>query len=248
VLDRTLVLRHFVLKISSPDPRSRHRVRARFFCYNSRGGQAVFITLEGIEGCGKTTQAKRLAGYLESRGLRVAKTREPGGSPIGAQLRRILLSEDYAVSPPAELLLYAAERAEHVERVIRPALDRGEWVVCDRFGDATRAYQAFGRGLQRSYVEEAHAIATGGLEPDVTFLLKIPVEEGLTRALARNGRRSDGEGRFEAESLAFHRRVAKGYDRLATEYSERIVSVDGLGDEETVAGRLVAELESRIDL
>lgn len=208
----------------------------------------MLITLEGIEGCGKTTQAKRLVDFLQGRGLRVAMTREPGGSPIGAQLRRILLSEDYAVSPPAELLLYAAERAEHVEKVIRPALERGEWVVCDRYGDATRAYQAFGRGLRRRDVEEAHAIATGGLEPDVTFLLRIPVEEGLGRALARNGRRADGEGRFEAESLAFHRRVAEGYDRLAEEFPERIVSLDGLGSEDAVSARLIAALERRIDL
>ncbi len=208
----------------------------------------MFITLEGIEGCGKTTQARRLADYLERSGRRVTLTREPGGSPIGDRLRAILLSEDYAVSPPAELLLYAAERAEHVARVIRPALERGDWVVCDRYGDATRAYQAFGRGIGRGRIEEAHAIATEGLEPDVTFLLRIPVEEGLSRALARNGRRRDGEGRFEAESIAFHRRVAEGYEKLAAEYPERIVTVDGTGDEDDVARRVTAALEVRLGL
>ncbi len=208
----------------------------------------MFITLEGIEGCGKTTQARRLADYLEGRGRRVTLTREPGGSPIGDRLRAILLSEEYAVSPAAELLLYAAERAEHVARVIRPALERGDWVVCDRYGDATRAYQAFGRRLERRQIEEAHAIATGGLEPDLTLLLKVPVEEGLQRAVARNGLRSDGEGRFEAESIVFHRRVAEGYDELAAEYPERIVTLDGTGNEDAVANRLIAALEGRLGL
>ena len=107
----------------------------------------MFLTFEGIEGCGKSTQIERLAAFLRGRGLVVTLTREPGGSPIGPSLRALLLSESYSVAPETELLLYAAERAEHVARVIRPALDRGELVLCDRYGDATRAYQSWGRGL-----------------------------------------------------------------------------------------------------
>jgi len=178
----------------------------------------VFLTFEGIEGCGKTTQLSHLAGDLRDRGISVLTTREPGGSPVGPALRRILLSEEYGISERAELLLYAAERAEHVARIIRPALERREWVLCDRFGDATRAYQCFGRGLPRQDVEQAHAIATGGLEPDLTLLLTLSVEEALRRARARNGSGPAGEGRFEAESLAFHRRVALGYEALAAEF------------------------------
>ncbi len=206
----------------------------------------MFITFEGIEGCGKTTQIALLAEHLRGRGLGVVTTREPGGSPVGPALRRILLSEEYGISERAELLLYAAERAEHVARVIRPALARGEWVLCDRFGDATRAYQCFGRGLPRREVEAAHAIATGGLEPDLTLLLTLSVEEALERARARNGSTQSGEGRFEAESLAFHRKVAAGYEALAAEFPGRILPVDGLGEAEAVRLRVLKALEGRL--
>jgi dTMP kinase len=202
-----------------------------------------FVTLEGVEGCGKTTQAARLASSLRERGIEVLVTREPGGSPIGGPLRQILLSEAHAVAPRAELLLYAAERAEHVEKVIRPALERGEWVVCDRYGDATRAYQAFGRSLPREAVEAAQAIATGGLEPDLTLLLRLPLEESLARARARIAAKPDGLGRFEAEAEAFHRRVAEGYEALAEEFPMRIHTVDATGSVEEVAARVLRAVE-----
>ncbi len=205
----------------------------------------MFLTFEGIEGCGKSTQIERLAAFLEWRGVKVALTREPGGSPIGKSLRSILLSESYAVAAETELLLYAAERAEHVAKVIRPALARGEWVLCDRYGDATRAYQHWGRGLSRESIETAHAIATGGLEPDATIWLKLGAEEAVSRARLRNGKVKSGEGRFEAEALDFHRRVEAGYVHLAAEFPERIIAVDGSGDADSVFTRIVAVLEAR---
>ena len=208
----------------------------------------MFITFEGIEGCGKTTQMHRLAAALQSAGRRLVKTREPGGSPVGGQIRRILLAEGYSLSPYAELLLYGAERAEHVEKIIRPALARGEWVLCDRYGDATRAYQAFGRGLPRESVEAVHAMATGGLEPDLTFYLRVPVEMAVARARRRNEGDPKGEGRFEAEAMAFHERVACGYEALATEFSQRIVPLDASGTEEKVAARIHSALERHLGI
>lgn len=207
-----------------------------------------FLTLEGVEGCGKTTQAPFLAAALRARGRAVLLTREPGGSPIGASLRAILLSEGHAVAPRSELLLYAAERAEHVAKVVQPALERGDWVICDRYGDATRAYQAFGRGLPREEVEAAHAIATGGLEPDLTLLLRLPIEESLARARARLADRPDGLGRFEAEAEAFHRRVAEGYEALAREYPARIRPVDASGSVSEVAGRILKAVEEGLGI
>lgn len=206
----------------------------------------MFITLEGIEGSGKSTQAALLAEELRRRGRQVLLTREPGGSPLGPHIRSLLLSEAHVPSPRCELLLYAAERAEHVERVIAPALSRGEVVLCDRYGDATRAYQAFGRGLPRELVETLHAAATAGLEPDLTLYLRIGVEEGLRRARVRNREEAErDEGRFEAESLDFHRRVFEGYERLVEEYPARIVPVEASGAVEEVLGRLVKVLEGR---
>lgn len=208
----------------------------------------MFITFEGVEGCGKTSQVQVLGDTLLRMGVAATLTREPGGSPIGAPLRSILLSDQYAVCPRAELLLYAAERAEHVERVIRPALGRGEWVLCDRFGDATRAYQSWGRGIPRAEVELVHSLATGGLEPDLTVLLRIPVEFSLERARSRDGASPAGEGRFEAEDLAFHRRVAQGYEALALEEPQRFVVVEAMGTREEVAARVWSALEERLAL
>lgn len=205
----------------------------------------MFLSFEGIEGCGKSTQVARLSEYLTHNGVAVTVTREPGGSPLGPQLRSLLLSEAYSVSPAAELLLYGAERAEHVAAVIRPVLARGEWLLCDRYGDATRAYQCWGRGLSRRAVEEVHAIASGGLEPDVTFWLHLDPEVALARARARNEKRGTGEGRFEAEELAFHQRVATGYAALAKEFPGRICPVEAEGTPEEVFARVLSALEAR---
>ena len=196
----------------------------------------MFITFEGVEGCGKSTQAKILAERVRASGEVVILTREPGGSPIGPDLRKVLLGDGRKISPMAELLLYAAERAEHVTSVIRPALGRGETVVCDRYADATRAYQAFGRGIDRAQVEMLHAMATGGLEPDLTLFLRLPVEESLGRARGRGN--SSGEGRFEAEDMDFHRRVGAGYEALLAEFPSRIRAIDATGSVGDVAAAI----------
>jgi len=200
---------------------------------------SFFITFEGIEGCGKTTQIRLLAERLQQSGADVLVTREPGGCPIADAIRSILLHPDSrALVPRAELLLYAAARAQHVDEIIRPALSRGIWVLCDRFADATVAYQGGGRELPSTTIETLNRIATDGLQPDLTLLLDLPVEEGLRRAIGRNHK--DGtahEGRFEAETLAFHERVRTAYRHLA-ENDTRFRVVDASGDVATVADRI----------
>lgn len=204
-----------------------------------------FITFEGIEGSGKTTQIRILKSLLEARGHRVLATREPGGCPIADAIRAILLdSTNRALVPRAELLLYAAARAQHVEQVIRPALAAGSIVLCDRFADATTAYQGGGRGLDTMLVAELNAIATGGLQPDLTLLFDMPVELGLTRARHRNQQDTlRDEGRFELEELDFHQRVRAAYLSLA-ERENRFRIVDATGTPETVAGRTSASVET----
>ena len=173
--------------------------------------QGRFITFEGPEGSGKSTQLGLLREWMESAGLRVRATREPGGTQLGAGIREILLApRREEVSPLAELFLYEADRIQHTAQVIRPALEAGKHVLCDRFFDSTTAYQAFGRGLPLALVEELNLQATGGLLPGMTLLFETPIEEGLRRA--RGGNRGD---RLEEESLAFHERVWAGFSELA---------------------------------
>lgn len=205
-----------------------------------------FITLEGVEGCGKSTQAALLVERLRARGIEVVATREPGGSHLGPEFRSLLLGEHRRMAPTTELLLYAADRAEHVAEVVSPALDRGAWVVCDRYADATRAYQAFGRGLPRDRVEDLIRIATGGLEPDITLYFRIRVDGSVERARRRHSTR--GEGRFEAEPMEFHRRVAQGYESLSAEFPGRFAPVDASGSASEVAARVWAVAEARLGL
>lgn len=207
----------------------------------------TFITFEGIEGCGKTTQLQRLANFLTAAGHSVLVTREPGGCAIADALRAVLLdSANQAMAPTAELLLYAAARAQHVAEIIRPALAAGRIVLCDRFSDATLAYQGYGRGLDRELILELNRVATGGLAPDVTVLLDFPAEDGLARARRRNaGSGGPDEGRFEAESLAFHHRVRQGYLALAAT-DPRFLVVDARGGQEEVAARIDAALVPRL--
>lgn len=190
---------------------------------------AFFITFEGIEGCGKTTQIRRLATHLEARGYSLVLTREPGGCPIADQIRSILLdAANSAMKPMAELFLYAAARAQHIAEVIAPALAAEKIVLCDRFTDATLAYQGYGRELNRALIMELNRMATGGLRPDLTILLDCPVTVGLGRATARiSGMEGEKEERFERESLQFHERVREGYRQLASQESDRFIIIDG---------------------
>ena len=170
-----------------------------------------FITFEGVEGCGKSTQMARLRAWMEEADLPVLATREPGGTKVGEGIRELLLApRDEGLDAATELLLYEAARAQHVSEVIRPALEAGVHVLCDRFFDSTTAYQAFGRGLDEEMVLELNRMASGGIVPDLTLLFSVAIEEGLDRA------RGDSAGdRLEGESLAFHRRVQAGFEALA---------------------------------
>lgn len=201
----------------------------------------MFITFEGIEGCGKSTQCRLLGEYLEGSGRRVRLTREPGGSELGKTLRAILLdtsTTDLAFA--AELFLYLADRAQHMHQLIRPALTCGETVICDRFADSTVVYQGYGRGLDPKQVHAFNDVAVGGRWPDLTLLIDLPVETGLQRALARNlaSGETTKEGRFEAEDVAFHTRVREGYLTWAALHRDRIRVVDGTGDRQDVFSRV----------
>jgi dTMP kinase len=191
----------------------------------------MFISFEGLDGCGKTTQARLLAEALETAGHAVTRVREPGGTPAGERIRELLLDPAEGIAPAAEALLYAAARAQLVRDVIRPALERGEHVVADRFIDSSLAYQGVARDLGVDRVLEANSLATGGLMPDRTVLLQLPAAE----AAARRGRRPD---RIEAEGDGFHAAVARGFEQLAARFPERIVEVDAQGSPEDVMARV----------
>ena len=202
-----------------------------------------FITFEGIEGCGKTTQINHLTAYLKEKSLPFLLTREPGGTAIGDRIRQILLSsENSRMEPVTEFFLYVAARAQHISQVVLPALTDGKTVLCDRFTDATVAYQGNGRGLNPAWIEEIHDRFLNGLKPDLTFLLDLPVEEGLRRAWKRMENQTVKEDRFEKEALAFHRRVREGYLLLARKEPNRIIVLDGLKDESSLHREIVTRL------
>jgi dTMP kinase len=184
----------------------------------------LFITFEGTEGSGKSTQISLLADYLRSEGRAFTLTREPGGTPIGDQVRKILLDpSNKALDPKAELLLYAASRVQHLAEKIIPALEAGQVVLCDRFSDATLAYQGYGRGLDIEVIRALDRIVTAGLHPHLTVLLDLDVVAGLSRARGRNSSSGlEHEGRFENEDTAFHERVRQGYLALAKAEPDRI--------------------------
>jgi dTMP kinase len=197
---------------------------------------SLFITFEGVEGSGKTTQIRRLKQYLTRQGIPCAVTREPGGCPISEKIRKILLHPDHrGMAPLAELFLYEAARVQHVKDVIEPRLGKGVTVLCDRFYDATTAYQGYSRRLSLDLVLELNRLAAGRAVPDLTILLDLPSRVGLERALQRNRTRSlDREARFEQEALAFHERVRKGYLAIARREPERVKRIDARQGEETV--------------
>jgi dTMP kinase len=209
----------------------------------------VFVTFEGIEGSGKSTQIKLLTKALEAAGKTVTVTREPGGSGLGKTLRSILLSmESRNLDSRAELFLYLADRAQHVAEVIRPAQDAGQVVLCDRFADSTVAYQGYGRGLDVTLLTRLNETAVGGAWPQLTLLLDLDPEQGLRRALARNLKAGTGvtEGRFEAENLDFHTRVRDGYLALAALHPERFVTLDATEDVPAVAQAIWNAVKSRL--
>ena len=189
----------------------------------------MFITLEGIEGSGKTTQIARLVDFLEGKGLECIATRQPGGTLIGENIRSILLDPaSKALEPTAELLLYMADRAQHIHELIRPCLMDGKTVVCDRYYDATVVYQGFARGLDIKLIRKLHHLLFEGLKPDITLLLDLPPRLGLKRAWEQlnTGQRSGQESRFEAEKVAFHEKVRAGYLELARHEPDRIRVID----------------------
>lgn len=191
--------------------------------------RGLFITFEGPDGAGKTTQIQRLKDYFARGGWNVVLTREPGGTRIGEQIREILLDKEHQeMDPMAETLLYAASRAQHVAEVLLPALEQGKVVICDRFVDSSIAYQGWGRNLGTA-VAEINRFATGRLTPDLTILLLLDPEEGRKRA--EKGREPD---RLELEEQAFHRAVYQGYHELAKEEPERIIPVDAGGEVEEI--------------
>ncbi|HVP45750.1 MAG TPA: dTMP kinase [Bryobacteraceae bacterium] len=198
-----------------------------------------FITFEGIDGSGKTTQMHLLAARLRREGREVLETVEPGGTEVGAQIRRILLdSANQDLRPTAELLLYFASRAQNVEQSIRPALDQGKIVLCDRFTDSTLAYQGYARGLGEETVLTLDRIACRGLAPDLTLLIDVDLETGLARARMRNVGTAGSETRMDDQSLEFHRKVREAYLDLARKHPGRICTIDGRGAPDAVANRI----------
>mgnify|MGYP000847804217 CR=1 FL=1 len=193
----------------------------------------LFVTFEGIEGSGKTTQIELAGDYLDRRGIPFLRTEEPGGTALGVRLREILLNRgSFAIGPETELLLFAAARTQHVREVIAPALAAGKVVLCDRFADATEVYQGYARGLDMETVVFLNKLATMARQPDLTLLFDLPAETGLRRAQERIARLSGGprEDRFEAEDLSFHRKVREGYLLLAHREAERFRVIDAAGD------------------
>jgi dTMP kinase len=197
-----------------------------------------FITLEGIEGAGKSTVARFVREWLTGRGITVCATREPGGTPLAERVRELVLNrQGEPITPVTETLLMFAARGLHLENLIRPALARGDWVVCDRFTDATRAYQGGGRGVSGAWIEQLAAAVQRGLRPDCTLLLDLPVEVGLERVRERSGTSAPTD-RFEEESARFFERVRATYLELARAEPERIRIID--------ASRALAEVQSQV--
>jgi dTMP kinase len=201
---------------------------------------SFFITFEGVEGSGKTTQIERLKKYLTRRGISCWVTREPGGCPIGEKIRKILLNPDHReMSPLSELFLYEASRAQHVIEVINPLLKKGTVVLCDRFSDASIAYQGYGRQVDVKWIEKLNHLSSRGIKPNITFLLDCPSDVGLKRALQRNRMlNKEKEGRFESEKIQFHQRVRRGYLSIARKEPRRVKVIDTQQGEEKVFERI----------
>jgi len=219
-----------------------------------------FIVFEGIDGCGKTTQLDRLYHWLTAAGGRdwvgagrVLRTREPGATELGKRLRSLLLKSDWegmAPDPTAELLLYAADRAQNVRQVILPQIQSGGWVLCDRHTDSTIAYQGYGRGLDLGLIQQLNQIATGGLVSDLTLWIDVPVDVARSRLQARSlqkaGENGDKLDRMEAADLSFHHQVRQGFVDLAAQGSDRSVRIEGQGDPDTIAVQIRSIVQERL--
>jgi dTMP kinase len=207
-------------------------------------GRGRFITLEGGEGAGKSTQARLLADWLRGRSCVVLQTREPGGSPGAERIRELLVTGAAdRWTPVAETLLHYAARSDHLARTIRPALAAGRWVVCDRFADSTAAYQGYGHGVPQEFIAALYREVVGeGDGPDLTLILDLPVEEGLRRAGGRHGE----ENRYEQMAVAFHQRLRDGFLAIAGAAPERCAVIDARADVETVQAAIRAEVQHRL--
>lgn len=209
-----------------------------------------FITFEGIEGCGKTTQIKMAGEYLSSKNIPFIITEEPGGVPLGLEIRKILLNESsFEICAESEVFLFSAARAQHVRDVILPNLKEKKIVLCDRFSDATIAYQSFGRGLDLHFIEKINETSTGRLKPDMTFFFDTPVEVGLKRAMKRISRLEgvSREDRFERQELIFHNRVRDGYLSIARNEPERFRIIDGTKSIDEVHREVCSHISTLID-
>jgi dTMP kinase len=215
----------------------------------SQGGRGRFLTFEGIEGVGKTTQVARLAQAMADRGIAHVVTREPGGTPLAERIRDLVLTPGAeSVPDAAELLLMFAARSVHLENSIEPSLAAGRWVICDRFTDATYAYQGAGRGLAQDDIAQLERLVQGTRRPDLTFLLDVPVYIGLERARARHSRAHGNAAtadRFERERVEFFERVRAGYLARASAEPARMAVVDATRSEDEVAAQIIGELEAR---
>ncbi len=204
-----------------------------------------FITFEGGEGAGKSTQVSRLVAALKARGYEAIATREPGGSPNAEALRKVLLSGLVApLGPAAEAMIFSAARIDHIENTIAPALARGAFVICDRFIDSTRAYQGALGKLSDDFIDTLEGITVGDLRPDLTIILDLPAETGLARATKRRG--LEQADRFEAEDIGFHRGLRDAFQRIAQNDPGRCILIDASRDEATIAADILQQVEKRL--
>ena len=198
----------------------------------------LFISFEGIDGCGKSTQADLLRSYLESKGEQVELLREPGGTALSEQIREILLNPNNdKMDPSTELILLSASRAQLTREIIIPALERGNVVICDRYADSTLAYQGYGRGINLEWLEKLNAFATAGLKPDITLLVDLPVDEALNRM------QSKSFDRIEMEGIEFLEKVRSGYLELTDRFSKRYFMIDGMETIEEMSKKIINKIE-----
>jgi dTMP kinase len=210
----------------------------------------MFISLEGIEGSGKTTQIRHMVDFLKDRGHDCVVTKEPGGTRIGEKIRSILLDPGHTgIHPLTELLLYCADRVQHIQELILPMIKKKKIVISDRFYDSTTVYQGVSRGLDMQMIDDVHHLVLGGLKPDVTFILDLPADSGLARAWKEinSGIRPNSETRFEKEKLIFHEKVRNGYLELARKEPDRFVVIDATRNEQDVKQQIFEELGRRLE-